>query len=405
MSAARLAFVVATIGLVLTSPGGAQPDPFQDVIRNLRHPKPETRLDALDRLNRAAHAAAAEAVAPLVTDADDRVQLAAIDATLSFFLIDRVNPSRVVMGLGSSKSRAQEAFDSGPLLRGSGPAPVLLIDRLIAAMRDETPRVAFDAVHALGFIAERPLSPAQASALAAELDHYDPIMRAATARVLARLRVREGADKLVLATVDSNVLVRRFAVDALGWTGEARVVPQLRQLAAQARHPLRPEAFLALARLGSREDALQFRQLVTEREVLLRRAGVEGLGRLGDRESIDVVRRMLAADRSAEVRLAAAFALHKLGEPQSHIIASRLGVNDEATQACEYLLELGRDAVPGVAAALGVTTEVRHRAALIQVIGYLGDATDIGLVEPALKDRDARVVRAATHAITRLRRR
>ena len=87
------------------------------------------------------------------------------------------------------------------------------------------------------------------------------------------------------------------------------------------------------------------------------------------------------------------------------MIASRLGVRAEAIQASEYLFELGREAVPGVAATLEVTIDPPHRAALVQTIGYLGDGPDAVFVEPALKDADQRVVRAATHAVTRLRRR
>ena len=214
----------------------ATPDPFLDVVRNLRHPKAETRLDALARLNDAAYVAAVEAVAPLVTDPDDRVQAAAIDTEVTFFVLDRIKPLKV-MSFGGSKSRAQSAFDAGLLLRGAGAAPPVLLERLIVAMRDENPRVRFDAVHALGFIAERPLPPATIAALVAEMDHYDPVMRAATSRVLGRLRVREGADKLVQATVDSSTLVRQYAIEALGLIGEPRVAPQLRQILTQPKNP------------------------------------------------------------------------------------------------------------------------------------------------------------------------
>src|SRR6187401_1667614 len=90
---------------------------WQDVIRNLRHPNPQMRLDALERLNGAGYVAAAEAVAPLVGDPDDRVQLAAIDTELTFFVAERVSAD-------GNKSRAQRAFEAGPVLRSALPAPV-----------------------------------------------------------------------------------------------------------------------------------------------------------------------------------------------------------------------------------------------------------------------------------------
>src|SRR5689334_1334092 len=184
---------------------------WQDVIRNLRNPSIVTRLDAVRRLGAAGYTAAIEPVAPLIADSDDMVQAAALEAELTFFLTEPVGGTRV-LGMGSSKSRAQEAFDAGPLIRTATPAPAALIDALIKAMRDENPRVRFDAVHALGFIAEAPLPSEQVRALAAELDHYDPIVRAATARVLGRLRSREAGALLVNALADSNSTVRHYAV-------------------------------------------------------------------------------------------------------------------------------------------------------------------------------------------------
>ena len=144
-----VAIVVAAVG------AHAQPQ-WQDVIRNLRHPSADTRLAAVERLGNACYVAAIEPLAPLVGDPDDRVQAAALEAELTFFLTERLGSARV-MGVGSSKSRAQQAFDAGPLIRTSTPAPSSLIDALIAAMRDENARVRFDAVHVLGFIAEPPL--------------------------------------------------------------------------------------------------------------------------------------------------------------------------------------------------------------------------------------------------------
>src|SRR5437867_2647938 len=94
-------FVVISIALMWALAGSASissslraetsaPPPqaqWQDVIRNLRHPDVKVRLAAVEQLGNAGYAAAAEQVAPLVTDPDDRVQFAAIDAELTFFLV------------------------------------------------------------------------------------------------------------------------------------------------------------------------------------------------------------------------------------------------------------------------------------------------------------------------------
>ena len=71
-----------------------------------------------------------------MTDPDNRVQFAAIDAELTFVLVEPIG-GRAILTFGGSKSRAQEAFEAGPLVRAGGHPPAILIDQLIAAIRDE----------------------------------------------------------------------------------------------------------------------------------------------------------------------------------------------------------------------------------------------------------------------------
>ena len=380
----------------------AQPQ-WQDVIRNLRHPNAETRLDAVERLGRANHLAAVEPIVPLIRDPDDRVQAAAIDAELTFFLSDRISDRRI-LGVGGSKSRAQLAFEAGPLLRTATATPPGLVDMLTAAMRDENARVRFDAVHALGFVAEPPLSAAQLTALADELDHYDPIIRAATARVLGRLRQRQAGDRLLAALDDSNQTVRQFAVDSLGRVREDRALPRFRDLIAKAGSRNVDGLALALARIGAPDDLAYFKAHLTDRSAGARRAAVEGIARIGDRGAIEAIDQLVATDRAPAVRLAASFARHRLGRAQTYEIAMMLADPALAAQAREYLFEIGRDAAPGVQQALKAGAESRHRADLVQLIGYLGGPEDIPMVQALLAGADERVQRAANAAVTRLRR-
>lgn len=395
--------VAAAAGLLLSVASPAAQPQWVDVIRNLRNPKPETRLDSLQKLESAAYVGAVEPVAELITDPDDRVQAAAIDAELTFFLTERVAGSRGLAGGG--KSRAQVAFDTGPLVRGAGIAPPLLISRLIAAIRDENARIRFDAVHALGFIGEAPLGASESRALALELDHYDPIIRAATARVIGRLRAAEAGDKLIAGLSDSNALVRLYAIESLGWLRHERAAAALRDLVTRGRGEEPAMALFALARMASPEDRERFRQRLADKSPAMRRSALEGIARVSDRDSLEAAKKMAASDSSASVKLAGAFAVQLLGgDVQTHTIASTLVVDDLAAQAREYLFELGRTAVPGIESVLKVATDSRHRADLIQAVGYVGTLDDVPLLEPFLRDRDERVSRAAGHAIARLRR-
>jgi HEAT repeat protein len=389
---------VATAGVLLSAQAN-----WQDVVRNLRNPDPQIRLKSTQQLGGSGYVEAAEPVAPLLQDPDDRVQAAAIEAELGFFLIDRIGGVRI-MGFGGSKSTAQEAFEAGALVRAAPPAPAAVIDRLITAMRDENPRIRFDAVHALGAIAEAPLPPAQAKALADELDHYDPIIRAATARVLGRLRAAEGTDRLIATLADSNAVVRQFAVEALGMIRDNKAAAPLLDLVSRGRAPAASQALLALARLGHTESRDEFRRRLTDRDPAMRRAAAEGLGRLQDRESLDALRGIEASDRAEEVRLAAAFAVDRLGDSQAHVLAAHMILKDVAVQSCAYLLEIGRPALSGVRATLDVAKDHRHRADLVHLIGFIGTRDEIGWVETFLSDRDERVRRAAADAIARLKR-
>ncbi len=389
-------------GLALTAAPAAQiTGPWQDVIRNLRHPDPDKRLSAVQALGNAGYVPAAAEVAPLLTDPEDRVQEAAIEAELSFFAIGKIGGFRI-FGIGAAKSDAQAAFETGPLLRSAAPAPAAVLDQLIAAMRDDNARVRFDAVHALGFIGEAPLPAEETRLLAAELDHYDPVIRAATARVLGRLDATGAAARLAVARLDSSEIVRRYAVEALGRLHDTRSAGTLRDQVAKSTGDMRDVTALALARIGRPEDASLFRQWAADGHAPLRRAGVEGLGRAGDADAVKLLAPLVQGDPDAAVRLAAAFALQRLGRTETQTIAASLGARDEAGQARDYLFEIGAPAVPGVMAVLGAATNSDDRADLIQVIGYIGARDDANRIEPFLRDPDEHVRRAATAAIARL---
>jgi HEAT repeat protein len=401
----RLSPIAVAAAVSVATVTAAAQTQWQDVVRNLRHPNPATRLDAVQRLGAAGYVQAIDPIAPLIADADDQVQGAALDAELSFFVTEKLGGGNRFLGVGTAKSRAQQAFEAGPLIRTATPAPALLVDNLIAAIRDQNPRVSFDAVHALGVIAEPPLTPRQAAALADNLDHYDPIIRAATARVIGRLQVHEAADQLRGALEDSNGTVRFFAIESLGKLRERRALPGLLDIVQRGKQPVYvQQALLALGRIAAPDDLAMFRQRIVDKDPVVRRASLEALGRLKDQDSRAAIEQAFNTDKALEVRLAAAFALQMLGTVQAHVIAANLVVEAVSVQAREYLAELGRDAVPGIESALKVATDSEHRAALAQLVGYLGTKDDLPVVEPLLKDRDQRVVRAATNAILRLRR-
>ena len=395
----QIASVSVLIG-TLAAAGSAQD--WQPVIAQLRDGGAGKRIEALKKLSDAGYGAAAEYVAPLVTDPDDNVQFAAIDAELTFFLVEPVGERK---GLGSTRSRAQEAFDAGPLVRGAAPAPAVVIDHLITATADRNARIRFDALHALGVIAQAPLGTDETRRLLAGLQHSDPVMRTATARVLGRLRAVGAGDALVLALNDPSDLVQEYASEALGLVRNDRAVQALTdRVNYYGKGTMVNVGLLALSRIAYASSRDLFRARLADADPDARRAAVEGVGRLRDRASIDRVRTLAQSDPSSVVRLAGLFALDRLGEPQMAGITVSLAQPVIGAQAREYLLETGPTAAPAVAAAIAKATDAGARAELIHLLGYIGGAADTRTIEPFAKDPDARVARAAVNALARLRR-
>ena len=391
---------VAGIGVLLAVAFSAAPfaQDWQAVIAQLRENNRGRKIDALRRLNEAGYGAAAEFVAPLVTDPDDAVQFAAIDAELTFFLVEPI-------GERGGRSRAQEAFDAGVIVRAAPPAPAVLLDQLSAATADRNARVRFDALHAIGVIGEAPLSPDDTRRLLAGLQHSDPVMRTATARVLGRLRAVTAGDALVGALNDPSELVQQYASEALGLLRNDRAVQALTdRVAYYGKGTMATEATLALARIAHLSSRDLFRGRLTDADPAARRAAVEGVGRLRDRASLERVRTLAASDPSSDVRLAGLFALDRLGEPQLAGIAVSVGQPVIGPQARDYLLETGPLAAPAVSSAIGKTMNAGTRAELAHLLGYIGGAADVSILESLAKDGDARVARAAGNALARLRR-
>ncbi len=378
---------------------------WPSLIAQLRDGNAGKRIAALRQLNAANYLPAAQYAAPLVTDPDDAVQYAAIDAELTFFTNEPIDA-------GASGSRALEAFNAGPLRRSALREPEVLIDQLITATADRNARVRFDALHALGVIAEpgsRAMSADATRRLMSGLAQPDPVMRAATARVLGRLGAVGAGDALIAVLNDKSELVQEFATESLGWLRHDRAVQALTERVTyfgkgdRANH-----ALLALARIGHGSSRNLLRGHLTDPDAAGRRAAVEGLGRIGDRASLEQIRTLARNDPSNDVRLAGLFALNALGEPQASGIALLVGAQGLGAQARDYLLEIGSAAAPAVAAAMTTSADPRARAELTHLIGFIGGSNDRAALETQLetmtRDADPRAARAAADALARLRR-
>ena len=125
------------------------------------------------------------------------IQLEAIDAELSFFLVEPVPAKKRVALVVEVRTdgRAPAAFELGPARVWPKAVPAELVDALLQAVDDDNKKVRIEAIYTLGVIGSASrvaLSEAAVARLIKALDHYDPAVRAGAARVIGRLQVKVG---------------------------------------------------------------------------------------------------------------------------------------------------------------------------------------------------------------------
>ena len=383
----------------------AQQVRFDDVIRNLRNPDPKVRLAAVQVLRESRYPEAIGPMAALVTDPLDQIQLEAIAAELSFFLVEDV-PSKKRVGYlveVRNPGRAAAAFDMGPLAVWPRSVPPELVDGLLKAVDDENPRVRIEAIYALGIILRPPLSAAAAAQLVKALDHYDPSIRAAAARVAGRLNVTTAGDALIKAINDSQAPVRYAAMHALGAIQERRALPALtEQFTFYGKGEGAWAALDALAHLADPSSVPLFKSRLADKDPFLRRAAAEGLARTGDSSELAALEIGAGNDGAETVRAAMAFALQTLGRNYIPRLVESMNSEKMAPQIAGYLFELG----PSVAATLLPHLQDPSpaiRGSVATVLGAIGGEATLAALQPLTEDKDRAVAQAATRAIERIK--
>jgi len=302
---------------------------------------------------------------------------------------------------------AMAAFDLGPLVVWPRAAPPELVSSLLQAVDDENAKVRLEAMYAVGVVAAPPLttlSGEQAQRLIKALDHFDPAIRSAAGRVIARLKLADAGDTLIKAINDSQADVRYSAMRALGAIHDVRAVQALtEQFAFYRKGEGAWSALDALARIASPASVPLFKERLQDKDPYIRRAAVEGLGRAGDTASIETLEKIVGSDEAAMVRIAAAFALQKLGRTNYVGRIADLMASPKVTEQGEgYLVELG----PAVAAALVPRlqeSDADVRESMANVLGAIGGPDTVAALEAmATKGPNSAAGVAAKRAIARI---
>jgi HEAT repeat protein len=252
-------------------------------------------------------------------------------------------------------------------------------------------------------IARPPLGSDAEAGLIKALDHYDPAIRAAAARVAGRLQAKGTGPALIHAVNDSQAMVRFASMRALGDIREESAIQALvQQLAYYKKDEGAWSALDALAKIGHSSSIELFNAHLSDKDPYLRRAAAEGLGRAGATSAIAALEAGLGTDLSDAARAAMAFALQKLGKNYVSRLADALKSDKLARQVSDYLIELGPGIVPELVPHLKDPDEaIRGNVAI--VLGAIGSDNEVLALEPLTKDRDREVALAATRAIDRIK--
>ncbi len=365
---------------------------FDAAVAGLKSPDARERLRSLELLREAGSVESIAAVAPLVSDVDDRVQLAAIATELRLFLAE-----------GGPKTTIVDAFAGAPFSVYARPVPRDLTAALLRAAADDTKQVRLDAAYTLGAIGRPPLSAADAIALAAGLQHPDPATRAAVARACGRLQVRESGDALVAAMNDPDPDARLAAVWALGELRFERAVQALTDFSAHYGGSVLGLASLSsLARIAHGSSAPVFRAALADRNAEVRGIGAEGAARLRDRAALPRLEQAIAAERDPRVQASLLFALAALGERQPETLAMLLADKRAFGIARDHLRELGEPALPGLVPQLQ-HPDAAVRRGVVDVLGIIGGAATANTIWTLQQDPDASVREATARALERLK--
>jgi HEAT repeat protein len=425
----RVALTLAALASVVFVPAapGLQALPalvqvsFDQAVKELSSPDAGVRLKSAQLLKEAAYPEAAVPLAALIGDPQDAVQLEAIAAELNIFLAEKIVPKtrKALVIEVRNAVLAEPAFSSGPLALSARPVPLEVLTALLAAIRDDNPRVGVEALYAFGTLGVQPAGAsrltilrASGPSLAALVGSPDPGTRYAAVRVLGRVFAKRANDEPVDSSVgdavitalnDNDKAVKAVAMEALGAMRYDRGVQALTQLFEYyAKGPNAEAALDALARIGSPTSASLFESQLTSKTSAFKGIAIEGLARLGNPAKLADIQTALTGERSESTQLAGSFAACMLANASLDPIAEALTRTRQHDQAKRYLIEIA----PGRTALFTRVLQdpdVRMRRDAVDAIGLGGDPAALPLVEPLVGDKDPDVARAAEHAAARLR--
>lgn len=408
--------------VVMATAAGAQNTGLEPYVAELKNPSARARERALEQLGRLGRPDAAVPIAGVLSDPHDGVQAEAINALLGLYTIHADLRQRQwgAGSVGKSATFSELAFEAGPLATLPAAVPAAVLTGLSAVTRqDETMKTRLAAAYALGTLGAPFMGPMPEAAagpvaadLAGALQHPDAATRQVVARVAGRvfqpIAGREVppvvGDALVNAMNDGDPLVRRWAMDSLGWLRYERAVQALTERQSYyGRSEEGSAALHALARIAAPASAPVFRALLSSSAPAFRVISIEGLGRIGDTTALAAIAESAGQSRSVNVTLAYRMAEILMGQSMDLTpLSAALRNEDTVIQARVYLAELA-ERQPNLLYPLLRSQDPWVRRGTAELLGTTRRPAEEGMLQPLLTDPAPEVIEAASEAIRRLR--
>lgn len=423
----RTALVALAAILLATSGAASGRGSFDDLVANLKSPNQKTRLEAAQGL---AKTRRPEAVTPLAAalraEPEAKVRLEVVRALRELRNLNAVPALVSAMSDAEAEVREEalgtlveiysERERSGPVGRflevfsdeyDQAPPPLFasvdpsVFAALGQALRDERKEIRQEAAFAAGILGGRSV----VGDLSGALQDVEPGVRGASATAIGKLGTSADGQKLIPLLSDENANVRTRTLQALGALRVREAGPALRELYEQNKRREQGARILeALSRVADPDQADLLREVVKDSDPERKRLAIEGLARISDASVVSAFKKDFQRERNDDLRLAFAFALVRLGD-RDFLDTLVLGLPSAATgkRVRGYLVELGPGMLGDLYPYLN-DQDAEIRAQLCEIIGGMGDAGSIAMLEPLVNDPSPKVADRAVRAIERLRR-
>ncbi|HEX7832675.1 MAG TPA: HEAT repeat domain-containing protein [Thermoanaerobaculia bacterium] len=211
-------------------------------------------------------------------------------------------------------------------------------------------------------------------------------------------------DELLLASKDSDAVIRQKAVSLMGKFGEERFADQLVLSLADESTSVRLAAINAIVRLRPETGLEPLISSLEDHDIWIRTAAAQALGEYRHRNSIEPLMRHLLHD-PPPVRIAVIEALGKSEDPRvKTVLFQCLAESDPEIQRAAMLALAripGQDVFDHIVHALG-SDDWRLRAAAAAALGARGDRAGLPVLHRALEDADTYVQQSAVHALDKV---